>query len=301
MILVAGLINYETICGVEGFPVEYKPVRYPFHKVHGSVSGVGYNVAKALTVLGDGVRFLSLVGRDSASLAVRDTLERDGIDGAHVLEAMDETPQSVILCDEEGRRAINVDLKSIQETEYPRACFEEALDGCRLAALCNINFSRPFLTIARAAGVPIATDVHCVSDLDDAYNRDYMSAANVLFMSGESLPCEPEEWIARLEERYRNDIIVIGLGPRGALLHERAVRRTLRLPAVPTRPIRNATGAGDSLFSCFVHFHASGVRPETALRKAMVFASWKLGGKGGADGFLSTPELEKICAQRGGC
>ena len=52
-ILVAGLINIETTVRVDGFPIEYTPVRYPFFGVNATVSGVGYNVAKALTVLGD--------------------------------------------------------------------------------------------------------------------------------------------------------------------------------------------------------------------------------------------------------
>ncbi len=300
-ILVAGLINYETIVGVDEFPVDYKPVRYPFHRIRGSVSGVGYNVAKALTMLGDPVRFLSLTGRDPASAVVRDALLRDNIDSSHILNVMDETPQSVILCDDSGRRAINVDLKNIQDTSFPVERFAEALDGCDMAVLCNINFSRPLLAIASARGVPIATDVHCVSDLDDSYNRDYMAAATVLFMSGESLPCDPEEWLRRLTAQYRNEIVVIGLGASGALLFDSRRQTLVRMPAVPTRPIRNATGAGDALFSCFVHYHARGEEPEAALHKAMIFASWKLGGRGGADGFLTEGELEaKYCAIRHG-
>jgi len=51
-ILVSGLINLETTLRVEGFPVPYAPVRFPFFGVNGTVSGVGYNVAKALTTLG---------------------------------------------------------------------------------------------------------------------------------------------------------------------------------------------------------------------------------------------------------
>lgn len=293
-LLVSGLINFETILGVDGFPVEYAPVRYPFNRVHGSVSGVGYNVAKALTVLGDEVRFLSMIGKDPAGVVAREALRRDGIDGALVLDLLDETPQSVILCNPDERRAINVDLKAIQETPYPVKLFESSIEGCRLAALCNINFSRPFLAIAQNRNIPIATDVHCISDLDDAYNADFMAAATILFMSGESLPCDPEEWVARLERQFTAEIVVIGLGAAGALLFERSSHRVTRLPIIQTRPIRNATGAGDALFSCFVHSFAAGDDSETALRKAMIFASWKLGGSGGADGFLTAEELRKI-------
>ena len=62
--LVSGLINIETTVRVDGFPIEYTPVRYPFFGVGATVSGVGYNVAKALTVLGNRVSFASIVGQD---------------------------------------------------------------------------------------------------------------------------------------------------------------------------------------------------------------------------------------------
>ena len=52
-ILVSGLINIETTVGVDGFPIDYSPVRYPFFGVRSTVSGVGLNVSKALTTSGN--------------------------------------------------------------------------------------------------------------------------------------------------------------------------------------------------------------------------------------------------------
>jgi ribokinase len=69
------------------------------------------------------------------------------------------------------------------------------LENTDLAVLANINFSRPILQKAKAAGVLIATDVHAISSLDDDYNRDYMMASDILFMSDERLPSSPENWI----------------------------------------------------------------------------------------------------------
>ncbi len=54
-VFIAGLINIETTLQVDGFPISYAPVRYPFNGVNSSVSGVGYNIARALTRLGDQV------------------------------------------------------------------------------------------------------------------------------------------------------------------------------------------------------------------------------------------------------
>jgi acarbose 7IV-phosphotransferase len=291
-IVVAGLINLETTLKIESFPYEYAPVRYPFWGINSSISGVGYNVAKALKTLGDEVNLLSLIGSDAAGLLVREALNRLDLSDIHVLSQLDQTPQSVILYDSDGRRAINTDLKDIQEQAYPVERFTAALAGSSVAVVCNINFSRPMLTLAKQAGIPVATDVHAISDLNDAYNADYMRSADILFQSHERLPCSPEDWTRALWEKYGTPIIVIGLGDEGALLAVRDHNFIERIPAVYTRPVVNTIGAGDALFSAFVHSYAQSRNPYTAIQKAVIFASYKIGEKGAADGFLTEAELD---------
>ena len=296
-ILVSGLINLETTLRVDAFPIEYVPVRYPFFGVQSTVSGVGYNVAKALTTLGDTVHFASLIGRDEVGELVRGALARDGLSDEYIVRGIESTPQSVILYDKDGQRQINVDLKDVQERAYPEALFERALDACSLAVLCNVNFSRPFLALARREGKLVATDVHAVSDLDDAYNRDFMQAAHVLFMSDEWLPCAPEEWARRVSNRYGNEIIVVGLGAQGALLAVKSDGFVERVAAVQTRPVVNTIGAGDALFSAFVYFYNQTQDPYLAIKKAVVFASYKIGETGAAAGFLDEARLNELCAR----
>ena len=292
MFAVAGLINIETTVRVDGFPIYYSPALYPFHGIRTTVAGVGYNVTKALTALGDRVRLLSLAGRDPAGQLVRQALEDDGLPSADVLFQLDQTPQSAILYDGDGRRQINVDLKDIQEAVYPPEAAARALAGCSVAVLCNINFARPLLAVARGAGKTIATDVHAIADLDDDYNQDFMRAADVLFMSHERLPVAPGEWAERVVARFGNEIVVVGLGADGALLHVKRDGRTLHLPAVYTRPVVSTVGAGDALFACFLHVFALGRDPYLALRQAVRFASYKIGAAGAAEGFLSAAELD---------
>jgi acarbose 7IV-phosphotransferase len=296
-ILVSGLVNIETTLRVEGFPIAYTPVRYPFFGVNSSVSGVGYNIARALTVLGDDVRFLSLIGKDPMVKLVRAALERDRIPGENVLELLDHTAQSVILYDGEGRRQINVDLKNIQETAYPPARYAKAAHGCDLLVMANINFSRPFLDQARKAGQRVATDVHAVTDLNDAYNQDFMRAANVLFMSHEWLPVPPETWARQVWNRFGPDVLVIGMGAEGALLAVKDANFIERIPTVRTRPVVNSIGAGDALFSAFIHYYTKTSDPYLAIRKALVFASYKIGAVSAADGFLDEPGLEKLFSE----
>lgn len=290
-ILVSGLVIIETTLKIDSFPIAYQPVRYPFHGVNTTVSGVGVNIAKALTTLGDQTPFLSLTGSDYAGELVRTALRRDGISTDHVLKALAETCQSVILYDSNGKRMINTDLKDIQDHTYPVEQFDQAVKGCTLAVLCNINFSRALLSRACQAGVWIATDVHTIHNLEDSYNMDFMAAAHILFMSDEQLPCPPREWAKRILDRYGAEIVVIGMGQQGALLAVRSDHFMEVVPAVQVRPIVSTIGAGDALFSAFLHFYTASQDPYESLRKAVVFAGYKIGEKGAADGFLSEQKL----------
>ena len=296
-ILVSGLINLETTLQIDDFPVSYTPVQYPFFGIRSSISGVGYNVAKALATLGDSVDLLSLIGKDPAGRLIYQVLEEEQLPAKLVLNRLDQTAQSVIIYDQGGRRQIHVDLKDIQDNTYPSELFKQALAGCRLAVLCNINFSRPFLQIARLAGIPIATDVHAVSSLDDPYNQEFMANADILFMSHEHLSMRVEEWVVRVFDKFPITLLVIGMGAEGALLGVREPRFIARIPAVHTRPVVNTIGAGDALFSSFVHSYLNTGDAYDSIRKALVFASYKIGETGAADGFLDPNSLDRLAAK----
>ena len=289
---LSGLINLETTLAIDGFPLNYFPVRYPFFGLQTTVSGVGFNIAAALTRLGDQVDFASLIGGDGSGELVYRALADEGIPGRLVLSQADTTAQSVILYDPDGRRQIHVDLKDLQDLAYPAEAARAALNSCDLAVLCNINFSRNLIPLARAAGAPIATDVHALADIEDDYNRDFMAAAQILFLSDEALPDKPEDTARALLKRYDMEILVVGLGAQGALLGVREDGYLGRFPAVFTRPVVNTIGAGDALFSAFLHRYLRTKDPYRSLQDAIVFASFKVGERGAAKGFLSAAELE---------
>ena len=292
-ILVSGVVNLETTLPVESFPIPYAPVRYPFFGVQSIVSGVGYNVSKALTCLGDEVHFASFIGNDAVGRVVEEALKSDAIPTRYLVKALRETPQSVVLYDKKGDRAIHTDLKDVQEKEYPLELFDEAVEGCSLAVLGNVNFSRPLLQRAKALGVPVATDLHAVASLEHPYNQDFLNAADILFMSDARLPCAPEVWLAEVQARFPCRVAVVSRGEKGALMAVRG-ERVVEVPAVTTREIVSTVGAGDALFACFCHVYAKTCDPYEALCKATVFASYKIGERGGAQGFLDEAGLERL-------
>ena len=290
---VAGLINMETTLAIEGFPLQYSPDNYPFFGIQTTVSGVGLNISNALTKLGNLVDFASLIGKDGNGWLVRRRLAEEGISDDLILSTLLETAQSVIIYEKDGRRQIHTDLKDIQEQAYPIDSAQAALKKCDLAVICNINFSRPLLSLAKDLGKPIATDVHAQSSLDDAYNKDFFDAADILFMSDEKLPETPERMAKDVMDRFSAEIFVIGLGQKGALLAVREDNFIGRFEAVRTREVVNSIGAGDALFSAFLDRFMKTSDPYAAIREAMIFASYKIGEKGAADGFLTSEELDK--------
>lgn len=293
-IVISGHVNIETTLRVDGFPLDYFPVTYPFFGIDSTVAGVGFNIANALHALGDEPRLLTMVGRDFAGAQVRDALAAAGLDATHVVSPVAQTAQSVILYDGTGRRQIHTDLKDIQEQVYPEDRFDAAAADADLLVLCNINYSRPFLARGRELGVPVATDVHAIADLDDPYNRDFMAHADILFMSHERLPTSPPAWARAVMARFAPQVLVIGMGADGALL---AVRgdETLRLvPAQTPRPVVSTVGAGDALFAAFLHGYAATGDAYAALGRAVLFAGYKIGVAGAADGFLSGPALAAL-------
>lgn len=292
-IFVAGLVNVETSVKVESFPVEYTPVRYLFDDIQNVVSGVGYNIVSALSTLGHQVSFASITGDDLLSELVFNQLNHQGISTQHIVKAIPKSANSVILYDPTGKRAIFTDLKNLQETHYPIEQAIPLLETSDLAVICNINFARPLLEKAKSLGKLIASDVHAISDISDPYNTDYMHYADILFMSHEQLPVSPTEWIKQLWARFDNQIIVIGMGGEGALLGIKAEQTIHHVPAVYTRPIINTIGAGDALFSAFIHGYVSTGDPFLSLQKAVVFASYKIGESGGGTGHLSSKNLDK--------
>lgn len=294
-ILVSGLVNTETTVKVRQFPIPYYPIDYPFFGVNTAVSGVACNIAKALTTLGDQVTLTSMTGEDFSAEYIKNDLSSAGIAIDGIKTSLAATPSSVVLYDEEGKRQIYCDLKDIQEASYG---FEQDLcEDKDIVVACNINFNRPLLHVAKAAGKIVATDVHVLSDVWDDYNREFMECADILFLSDEGIGEQYQDFIWQLVYNYHPQIIVLGRGGKGAAMYLQEENRIVELPAVRVGEIVNTVGAGDALFSAFVHYYAKGLHPAVALHRAQIFASAKIGVSGAAKGFITEEQI--IVYERG--
>ncbi len=291
-ILVSGLINIETSCPVKEFPVNYFPIDYPFGKVISCISGVGFNLISNLKLLGDDITFISLIGNDLFGNLILSELKSKQFNTDKIYQILSATPQSVILFDSLGKREIYCDLKDYQEANLDFPKLKNEIEKADTIIACNSNFHRPLLKLASQLNKPIATDVHVFSNIDDDYNRDFLENASILFMSDEGLNGRDiKDFVLELYSRFRNDIIVVGCGSNGALLFESEKNEFTEIPAVYTRPVVATSGAGDTLFSSFIHFLTNGNDAKKSLQLASIAASYKIGESGSSKGFLDEPRI----------
>lgn len=294
-LFVSGLVNVETNLRIRSFPVTYYPIDYPFFGIKSNVSGVGYNISRAAMKLGDDVTMCSLIGKDYEASRIIDALDKAGIKKDYIFDALDTTPVSIVLHEpgDGGRRQVYCDLKDIQEKNIDSAGVIDAMKASDVCVLCNTNFNRPLLPVAKEAGKIIATDVHVISDKFDPFNRDFMRYADILFLSDEDLPDAPEQFLHVLKSEYGAKIIVIGLGREGVVMYERETDSIVRLPAVKIGGVVNTVGAGDALFASFIHYYGKCSAVE-ALKRAEVFAALKIRHDGGARGFSTEEQVEEV-------
>lgn len=292
-IFVCGLTNIETTLKIDGFPINYSPVEYNFFGINSSVSGVGYNIARALETLGDNPIYFSIIGNDIYKEIIFNELIKNNIESKYVLPLLEQTVQSGILFSGNDRKIL-LDLKNIQNIIYPENKIDEIINNFDIGILCNINFSRNFLKILKERKKIIATDVHVLSGIDDSYNNDYIKHSDILFLSNANIIGREEELIKQLIQKYDHKIIVVTMGENGLLIYVNGNGGIKYFPAVKTRDVVNTIGAGDSLFSCFIHLYNKTNDPYYSIKLATVFASYKIGENGGANGFLTENELMKI-------
>ena len=293
---VSGLVNVETNLRIRSFPVAYYPIDYPFFGIDSSISGVGYNISMAAKTLGDEITLSTLIGKDNEADRIRAKLDASGISREYVFETLDCTPVSIILYEpgDGGRRQIYCDLKNIQDMNIDTERVKNAVYASDICVLCNTNFNRALLPIAKAAGKPIATDVHVISDIYDPFNRDFMEYADILFLSDEDLPRRPEQFLTELKNAYKARFIAIGLGSDGVIFYERATDTITRLPVCNIGGVVNTVGAGDALFTAVNHYYFNGCSAVEAMQRAEVFAALKIRHAGGAVGFPNEQQVQDV-------
>jgi sugar/nucleoside kinase (ribokinase family) len=291
-IVVVGVASLYLSAGVGEFPLESTPGAAP-DWMRAGVAGSAAHIAKVLSALGDEVRLCTLAGTDPAGLAVRADLRASGLSEEGVIDA-GATSLGVALIAPDGSRMGFPYTAVVNAVGYPLETFRRLAAGADLAVLTSARFTRPLIRWAEHASIPIAVDVHLISDVDDSRSRPWLEAADIVFCSHERLPCSPDEWVARVFARYPGcEVVGIGKGADGAILGLRD-GTLVRAKAVGPRGVVSTSGAGDALFASFLHGWLATGNPVDALQTAVLHAGWKIGDPTPGAASLTEAELTEL-------
>lgn len=289
--LVAGIIQRETIVKVDKIPIEYAGVTNRPYSIFTGTGGDAYNEALALASLGNSVDIMSMIGHEESLELVNPKDCEIRLIPDYVLPRLHTTPAAVVFYDNSRRRQIYEDIKDLRETAYDHKLFRQRAARAEMLVISNANFCRPLLQIGKELRKPVAVNIREYQESKLCYNEEFLKAADILYVSDDHLIDEPYEFVKSLAAAYRPEIIILGQGAGGLILYDKNRNIITHYNTVKTHDVVNTVGAGNALFSCFLHFYNETHDSVFAIKNALLFASYKIGFMGTSNGFMSTQQI----------
>lgn len=292
--MVAGFIQIETIVKVESLPVPYMQFQSVPDMIDTNIGGCGYNESLALRWLGNEVDFMSMVGKDWDNNGFYKKLMTNEVDLSfeYVLPLLDAMPSSVILY-HNGTKQIFEDVKDIRTVPYDYALFEQQIQDKDMVLISNCNFCRPVIALAKKYQKPLAINVRSMRKERLVQKEDFLKAADILYISDDELDRDPYECIDECREKYNPEIIIIGIGSKGVILYTREDNTILEYKPVKINEVVNTVGAGNAMFSAFLHYYVKTKDAKEAIKDALLFAAYKIGFIGTSNGFMTEEQIEQ--------
>lgn len=292
--MVAGFVQMETIIKVEALPVPYKQFESIPDLVNSGIGGAGFNEAMALKWLGNEVDFMSMVARNMSRRQIEAYLKTFDVNlkTDYVLPMLDGMPTSVILyC--KGKKQTFEDVKDIRHVEYDYDLLESRIQDKDMILMSNCNFCRPIIGLAKKYQKPLAVNVRSMRAEKIANKEDFLAAADILYISDDDLESDHYDCIKECREKYDPEIVIMGIGDKGVILYTKEDNSIIEYRPVKTNEIVNTIGAGNALFSSFMHYYVKTKNAKEAIKNALLFASYKIGFVGTSNGFMTEEQIEQ--------
>lgn len=292
--MVAGFVQFETIVKVDELPLNYKQFQSIPDTINTDIGGAGFNEAMALRWLGNEVDFMSMVARNLSKRQIEAYLKRNEVNLStnYVLPMLDGMPTSVILyCN--GEKQTFEDVKDIRHVEYDYELLESRIQDKDMVVMSNCNFCRPIIGLAKKYNKPIALNVRSMRADKIAPKEDFLESADILYISDDDIESDPYDIVNECREKYDPQILIMGLGNHGVILYTKEDNSVLRYRPVKTNEIVNTVGAGNALFSAFIHYYVKTKDAKEAIKNALLFASYKIGFVGTSNGFMTEEQIEQ--------
>lgn len=291
--LVAGVVQRETIVKVDKIPMEYTGVIGKPNTIFVSTGGDAYNESLALKWLGNSVDLMSMVGCEESMDLINPSGCEVKLVTDYVLPRLADTPTAVVLYDANRKQQIFEDVKNLREVSYDLDLFRERAKRAEMLMVSNVNFCRPLILMGKELRKPIAVNIREYREEKICYNEDFLRGVNILYISDDNLKGDPFEFVKSLAVKYRPEIIILGQGAEGLILYDKNKNIIAHYNTVRTHKIVNTVGAGNALFSCFIHYYNKTKDSVFAVKNAMLFASYKIGFMGTSCGFMTEEEITR--------
>lgn len=293
--LVAGFVQFETIVKVDDLPLPYKEFESIPETINTDIGGAGFNEAMALRWLGDEVDFMSMVAKNMSRTQIHAYLEKNDVNLStdYVLQKLDGMPTAVVLYKSSGKKQVFEDVKDIRTVEYDLDLFERQIQDKDMVLISNCNFCRPLLALAKQYKKPLALNVRSMRAEKIANKADFLAAADIVYISDDDLEGDPYDCINECRKKYDPEIIIMGMGSQGVILYIREDNSVIEYKPVKTYDVVNTVGAGNAIFSAFLHYYVKTKDARDAIKNALLFVSYKISFVGTSNGFMTEEQIEQ--------
>lgn len=294
-VIVFGDLNLDTSVNIHQFPLYVGDTMFSFNGISDVIGGAATNVAVGLSQLGNQVVFGSVIGNDAIGDQVTQHVVGKGIDARFVRRDWISTSRTVVLIDRQGNRQCINDPKQVHEYRYPETDLPEIFARSGLVYLSTQNWCRYLAQSAHSRGKTVAIDVQAIIDADE-YHRDFLAAADIVFLSTERLGMHSHDFIKKLWFDFDVAAVVATHGENGATLGLKESRTIWYQPGFHIGPVIDKTGAGDAFCAGFLTAVAGQQPLPDAVTFGQLTAAYKIMHKGSTNGFPSRAMLDELIA-----
>ncbi|MDD2237558.1 MAG: carbohydrate kinase family protein [Kiritimatiellae bacterium] len=262
------------------------------------IGQAGGYTARGYARLGYSTAFIGYVGEDCLGRFIREQLTQDGINTDALFIDPAGTSRSINMMMADGRRKNFYDGKSHMTRQPDLDLCESVLRGARLIHMHLPNWARRLLPAARRSGAVIACDLQDVTDPQEAYRRDFVEAADILFFSAVN-HADPSPLIRQFQKADARKIVVAGMGAEGCALGMHGTIRSFP-PVKMVETVVDTNGAGDGLAVGFLSGHVlEQCEPEHAIQRGQTVARFTCSLKADSDHLITREQLNARCPWNG--
>ena len=288
-VVVIGNVGIDTNVYFDSPDIDFA-VEANFTENLDCIGQAGGYAARGYVRLGFDTAFIGHVGDDFSGRFIRETFARDGIDTRALFTDPAGTARSVNFMYPDGRRKNFYDGKGHRALQPDLEVCSSVLAGARLAHFNIPDWARRLLPLAKSAGVMVACDLQDLVTLEDPYRRDFIEAADILFLSSANHP-DPAPILRALTRPGR--IVVCGMGARGCALGTWEGVRFFP-PVSLEASVVDSNGAGDSLAVGFLSSYVlEGSSLEDSLLKGQIAARHACSLKSDSSSLIRKADLEQ--------